>query len=273
MAEDNPDTPAAAAVAMKAPTFCSQDPAMWFSILECSFKASRTTNSLTKFTTAASLLPPDVLTQVSDVVISAHTSESPYEDLKAALLNRLQSSVATRLRELLSKEELGAEKPSDLLRRMKQLLGDKHKAFDKDLFKQLFYQRLPPTIQRGLFTVKDKLTPEELASLADDFTATLPSEHASPVAAITTQADLQVTRLAELISQLTVEVGNLKKELHTRTHQRSSTPHRYRPRSRSRSTSKGSNKDICYYHRRFGEEASKCTTPCSFKASNTKGEH
>ncbi|KAK8378394.1 hypothetical protein O3P69_011109 [Scylla paramamosain] len=84
--------------------------------------------------------------------------------------------VSRRLQELLSKEELGGEKPTDLLRRMKKLLGDKYTSFDKELFLQLFYQRLPPDTQRCLFTVKNKLSVDELATLADEFMATLPQD-------------------------------------------------------------------------------------------------
>ncbi|KAK8373557.1 hypothetical protein O3P69_016124 [Scylla paramamosain] len=85
-----------------------------------------------------------------------------------------QLAVSRRLQELLSKEELSGEKPTDLLRRMKKLLGDKYTSFDKELFLQLFYQRLPPDTQRCLFTVKNKLSVDELATLADEFMATLP---------------------------------------------------------------------------------------------------
>ncbi|KAK8386737.1 hypothetical protein O3P69_017894 [Scylla paramamosain] len=81
--------------------------------------------------------------------------------------------------QLLSKEELGGEKPTDLLRCMKKLLGDKYTSFDKELFLQLFYQRLPPDTQRCLFTVKNKLSVDELATLADEFMATLPQASTS----------------------------------------------------------------------------------------------
>ena len=139
----------------KAPTFCSQDPSLWFTIIECNFQANRITSSLAKFSHATALLPPDVLSQVSDVIAKAVLSQHPYEDLKSAIISRLESSITTRLQELLSKEELGNERPTGLLRRMKKLLGDKYDQFDKAMFLQLFYQRLPPTIQRNLFTVKN----------------------------------------------------------------------------------------------------------------------
>ncbi|MPC40605.1 hypothetical protein E2C01_034167 [Portunus trituberculatus] len=104
MASSDSGTPTA--IAFRAPPFCSQDP-------------------LTKFNHAVTQLPSDVLPQVSAVISTAATADKPYEELKTEVIKSLQSSVATRLRELLS-EELGDEKPSQLLLRMMQLLGDKY---------------------------------------------------------------------------------------------------------------------------------------------------
>ena len=239
---------------------------MWFSLLECGFKASSITNSLTKFTHAVSLLPVDVLPKISSVIAAAPSSDTPYEDLKTALLKSLQTSVATRLRELLSKEELGDEKPSQLLRRMKQLLGDKYQSFDADLFKQLFYQRLPPATQRSLFSVKDTLQADAIATLADDFLTTLPSSQVSQAASVPSSDDNQLAHLTKLVTQLTTEVAHLKRQLQDRPRSRSSTPHRRQPRSRSKSPG------VCWFHHKFGDKALKCTTPCTYKASNSKGE-
>lgn len=260
------DDPPATVVSLRAPPFCSQEPSLWFSLLDCSFKASKITNSLTKFNHAVSLLPSDVLPLVSATISAASSSDKPYEDLQAALLSKLQSSVATRLSELLSKEELGDEKPTQLLSRMKQLLGDKYDSFDADLFKQLFYQRLPPTVQRSLFSVKDNLQTDAIAKLADDFIATLSPLHTSSVSSVATQDNDQLTQLTRLVSQLATEVSSLKKQLHDKPRSRSSTPRR--PQRRDRSRSPG----LCWYHHKFGADASKCTAPCTFKASNSKGK-
>ena len=257
----SPDRGTTTAIAFRTAPFCSQDPSLWFSLLECSFKASNITSSLTKFNHAVSHLPPDVLTQVSAVIAHAPTADKPYEDLKTALLKSLQSSVATRLRELLSKEELGDEKPSQLLNRMKQLLGDKYHSFDAELFKQLFYQRLPPAIQRSLFSVKDNLDPDAVATLADDFMATLPPSQVATVSV--SPHDAQLAQLTKLVSQLTTEVADLKLQIRDRS--RSATPRHRQPRSRS------SSPGLCWYHDKFGEKALKCTAPCT-KALNFKGE-
>ncbi|MPC45983.1 hypothetical protein E2C01_039689 [Portunus trituberculatus] len=56
-----------------APYLYSQDLCLWFSPLECSFKASKITSSLTKF----NHLPPEGLPQVSAVIATAATADKP----------------------------------------------------------------------------------------------------------------------------------------------------------------------------------------------------
>lgn len=258
-------------VAFSAPPFISQDPSTWFSILECTFKASKITASLTKFVKTSTVLPADVLSQVADVVSAASTSTSPYEDLKKAVLKCLQSTVSSRLQELLSKEELGGEKPTDLLRRMKKLLGDKYNAFDNELFLQLFYQRLPPDTQHCLFTVKNKLSVDELATLADEFMATLPQGQPAAVASVS--AEDSTKQLVELVSQLRLEVRDLRKEVRERSRSRSSSGHHFQRRRRSKSKMPETS-SFCYYHEVYGKDARNCKAPCTFvKSLNPNSEH
>ena len=127
----------------KPPIYIASDPKLWFSLLECNFKSNRMTSSLTKFNQATSVLPSDVLSHVADVISQASTADQPYETLKEAVITRFQASQTQRLQELLSREELGAEKPTQLLLRMKRLIGETYEHFDKQLFLELFYQRLP----------------------------------------------------------------------------------------------------------------------------------
>jgi len=264
-----PDPPSTqAAASFRAPAFSSHDPSLWFTILEVNFQANNITSGLQQFSHACTLLPPDVLSQVSDTIAKASSSTTPYKDLKKAVLARLESSVATRLQELLSKEELGNEKPSDLLLRMKRLLGDKFDSFDRTLFTHLFYQRLPPALQRNLFSVKDKLELNDLAQLADDYMTSIPAEPPSTVATVTEATGTQ--QLVHLVSQLALEVSALKEQLHASQRQRSSSPRR--PRHRSRSSSRPTHTSgVCYYHSRFGSDAIKCTQPCTFGTQSSNG--
>lgn len=270
------DDSAPVVASFRAPAFNAHDPSLWFTIVEVNFKAQRITNSCTKFSHVSSLLPQDVLIQVSDDVHKAACSTTPYEDLKKAVLARLESSVSTRLQELLSKEELGNEKPSDLLRRMKRLLGDKYESFDQAMFSLLFYQRLPHTIQRHLFAVKNKLPLDDLAQLADDFMATTPAEPSAAVSSVT-RNDVNKDLVA-LVSDLALKVSALEKRLDERSRQRSLSPHRrhppspspYRRQHRSRSGSRHRRTPgVCFYHNRFGQDAKKCTQPCTFTSDGT----
>ncbi|MPC41329.1 hypothetical protein E2C01_034917 [Portunus trituberculatus] len=140
-------------------------------------------------------------------------------------------------------------------------------SFDAELFKQLFYQRLPPAIQRSLFSVKDNLHPNAIATLTDDYMATLPSSQASSVSAVSSGSShsSQMTHLTELVSQLTTEVAQLKQQLRDRPRSRWISLRRRQHRSRS------SSPGLCWYHQKFGEKALKCTAPCT-KSSNFKGE-
>lgn len=80
-------------------------------------------------------------------------------------MKRTSVSEQRRLRQLLSDVELGDRKPSQLLRRMRQLLGSRK--FDEALLRQLFLQRLPTHVQSILAASKDSVTLEDLAELAD----------------------------------------------------------------------------------------------------------
>ncbi|GFY05368.1 retrovirus-related Pol polyprotein from transposon opus [Trichonephila clavipes] len=67
--------------------------------------------------------------------------------------------------------------------------------------------------------------------------------------------------LARQIQELSLQVAELTRERNSSRHQRYSSDRR-RSHSRSRSVNRGSG--ICYYHRRYKEQARKCVSPCAF---------
>ncbi|GFV35558.1 retrovirus-related Pol polyprotein from transposon 297 [Trichonephila clavipes] len=71
--------------------------------------------------------------------------------------------------------------------------------------------------------------------------------------------------LSRQIQELYLQVAELTRERNSSRHQRYSS-NRRRSHSRSRSVNRGSG--ICYYHRRYKEQARKCVSPCAFVQKN-----
>ncbi|XP_064465152.1 uncharacterized protein LOC135376550 [Ornithodoros turicata] len=99
-------------------------------------------HSLTKFRHVVSVLPPEVGSDVADVLM-APMGETPYDTLKSALIERTMASERRRYQQLLSGEDLGDRRPSQFLRHLQGLLGDRASSFDERLLMELFLQRLP----------------------------------------------------------------------------------------------------------------------------------
>ena len=115
--------PAAATVSLKLPPFWPNDPSVWFAQMEAQFITRNMTSQSTKFTYVISSLQPEIAQEIRDLLIS-HPTDGPYNKLKSELIKRTSASEQKRLHQLLISEELGDRKPSQLLRIMRQLLGD-----------------------------------------------------------------------------------------------------------------------------------------------------
>ena len=76
----------------------------------------------TKFAYVVASLQPEVALEVRDILIAPPQTE-PYKKQKAAEVKRTSDSEHKRLNKLLTSEELGDRLPSQLLRRIQQLLG------------------------------------------------------------------------------------------------------------------------------------------------------
>ncbi|XP_071043040.1 uncharacterized protein [Parasteatoda tepidariorum] len=88
-------------------------------------------------------LNSEVLTYVSDIVLSP-PEQDKYNILKARLISEFSDSEQKRIKALLSELTLGDDKPSHLLRKMRNLAGRK---LSYDFLKTLWLQRLPQSAQ------------------------------------------------------------------------------------------------------------------------------
>lgn len=267
---ENQPLVAATALNIKIPPFWPADPAIWFAQVEATFSTKRVTAQKTKFDFVVASLTPEVVTEVRDLVLHP-PNDNPYDVLKETLIKRTAASEQRHLQQLLSTEELGDRKPTQLLRRMQQLLGD-NAALNDSFLKELFLQRLPSNVRMVLASSPPNTPLESLAELADRVievaipavaavTPTAPSQQPQPSAKV---IDAQ-TPTSQQFEQLIAGLAKLQATVTTLTRARSKTPKRH-PRRPSPSPSAGASPDdhICWYHRKYGEEARKCTTPCNF---------
>ena len=153
------------AVATRLPPFWPANPRIWFVQVEAQFSRRGITSSRTMYEEIICALPTEYATEVQDLLLTP-PEEEPYEKLKDQLIARLADSERQKLRQLLTAEELGDRKPTQLLRKMQLLLGEKAKFINGSLLRELFLQRLPSNVQMILASA-DEMTVERLAEMAD----------------------------------------------------------------------------------------------------------
>ena len=251
------------AIQLKLPPFWPKDPALWFAQIESQFTTRGITVSRTKFDYVVSSLSPEYATEVRDLLLNP-PAEQPYEVLKRELTNRTSVSEQKRLQQLLTTEELGDRKPSQVLRRIQQLLGDKATSMDATFLRELFLQRLPANVRMVLTPSAGDLNLEQLAQLADRIVEVSPTPTIAATDT-TTQWTAQVTELTRRLDELTTQMASAVNTF-SRRPRRSPSPAR---RRQSTATDNTTTERLCWYHRKFGEAAKKCQPPCQ-KSGNAQ---
>ncbi|XP_023217769.1 uncharacterized protein LOC111620136 [Centruroides sculpturatus] len=252
MAEPEP-TAEVNRVALKLPPFWDKTPELWFANIEAQFAISGITKDSTKYYSVVSAFHSDVLNYVSDIVLNP-PAENRYNTLKARLLADFSDSEQRRIKVLLSDIALGDEKPSHLLRKMRQLANNK---LGEDFLKTLWLQRLPQQTQAILAASDDGL--ENLAIMADKIGEVT---HAN-VDEVQKGPDNTQVQLSELQAQIESLSQRIERLARPRDKSRQGSGH-WRRRSK---TPKGEASHLCWYHQKYGSEAKRCRSPCSFRQS------
>lgn len=288
---------------LRLPPFWASDPHLWFAQVEAQFSARHITSQATKYGHVLAALPPEIAVEIRDLILTP-PSERPYDTIKDELIKRIATSEQRRLQQLLTSEELGDRRPSQLLRRMRQLLGNS--TTETSLLKQLFLQRLPSQVQIVLAAAGD-VSLDDQANLADrimDLTDTtrcpLPQVAALNSARADTIAQTSPTLAAPSPDPLSTSVAALSTDVHElratvssltqlvatlmTTHHpghRARSPRERSPRSqgyqrrrspfRSPARSPPPGIGICWYHYNFGSAARNCSQPCSWAGNPNPG--
>ncbi|XP_037517982.1 uncharacterized protein LOC119394745 [Rhipicephalus sanguineus] len=242
------------------PHFWPKNPRVWFSQVEARFRLRRITSQESKYLHVVAALPSDIADAIDDVLASPPSKA--YEELKSTVLKRLEVSEHSRQQQLLSHEELGDKRPSKLLHRMRQLLGQQaSEEHQQPLLGKLFLQRLPQST-RMILAGSDDVALERLAQLADRITDCTELSKMPIAAAGMSEHAGRLGRLEDRVDRLAAAVENLA--LFNKHH-----PARHHSSSRARSPqhrghSSEAEQSVCWYHRRFREQATRCTQPCSW---------
>ena len=147
------------AVAVKLPLFWSGNPEVWCKQVESVFATRKITVQKTQFDYVIQALDNSTADRVQAVILTP--SETPYDTLKAALIDAFGKTQAQKDQDILNINGLGEKKPSELLQHMNNLNAD-----PKTLFKALFLAQLPPEV-RQILALSDKTEIKDLAKEAD----------------------------------------------------------------------------------------------------------
>ena len=244
-------------MAISLPRYFSSDVELWFIQADACFSEAHTQKQ--KYQALLAALPSEALQKVKDTLRTAASDPEPYTLLKQALLSCMTVSEEDRITQLLAGESLGDRTPSDMLAHMLDLLGAVPSGREETIVRHLFMQKMPAEVQPILAACRVDITLKHLAETADRIIR-VQVPRVSAVASPQSDLESRVSRLERKLEELTVEVRGLA------LRNRSATP-KSRTRtsaSRTRSRSRGRPGE-CYYHQAFGDQARKCTKPCSFQ--------
>lgn len=273
-------------IQFKLSSFWPASPVTWFVHTEAQFNISRVVSDKSRYYHVLAALPQDVIESVLDFV-QAPPEINLYDGIKSLLIERHSLSEERRVEKLLSTEQLGDRRPSDFYRSMKLLAGTAGSVGDK-LVRNLWLRRLPQVINVALLSLGDKDI-NEVLSIADKIfdvtqmsqisalatssaTSNAPSSsnavYSSTLSASSNTINSPTSKLEREIAELKTMVNKLSHQDRSRTPTRSFRPRAsFRSPSFKRSSSRNEHK-LCWYHFRYGENAKKCQTPCSFKTQS-----
>lgn len=242
-----------AKVALRIPPFWKANVRLWIAQCDNAFTYSGITNDETKFSALVANIDGETLSHVSDIVLNPPDTDK-YKKLSERLINEFADSEQQKIKKLLTELQLGDERPSHLLRKMKELSGTQ---LTDDFLQNLWMQRMPTHIQTVLSASSEKL--DQLAVIADKVAEVVQPSAICATSAAGTPFDTSgatIDTLTKKIDELTRQVSELS---------RGRTTTRFRSRSNSRSRIGNSSTSVCFYHNRFGDKALKCAKPCNYQ--------
>ncbi|XP_063830220.1 uncharacterized protein LOC135079494 [Ostrinia nubilalis] len=163
-AEQSPDVKfdlAGISIQSKILPFWRDHPRLWFAQYEALINPMKISDEQ-KFRYVLGVLQTSEIQQISDILLNP-PEKRKYDALKERLLSVYQESETKQFQKLISGLELGDQKPTQLLRRMRELGGS---LVPDDALKVMWMNQLP-TYVRTVLAINKEATLSTLAAMAD----------------------------------------------------------------------------------------------------------
>jgi len=135
---------------------------LWFAQIESAFTLSKITKDESKFRYVICYLEETALSLISDV-IETPPIENKYETIKQQIIGAFVETNETRLRKLLRGSEIADEKPSHILRKLRNLVGGQ---CNEVVIKTLFLEQLLAYNLRSILAICEGTELTKLVQLA-----------------------------------------------------------------------------------------------------------
>ncbi|XP_014780537.1 uncharacterized protein LOC106876488 [Octopus bimaculoides] len=203
-------------------------------------------------------LPPPLSNEIRDLVDP--TEPFSYSSVKKEILKRSSNSKQKEFAKLFNNEQLGNRKPTQLLRRMKEL-GNQQ--IGESYLKKVFFCKLPHSTQTLLSAVKEQRFLKQLVDLADGIMELSSRESVNALPSISSELQLMKEIYEIQFKLLTDKIESLQLGRDKRSYKRNNARWRRRSKSPERNA-------ICWYHSKFDDKSYRCIKPCSFDFLNKK---
>lgn len=245
---------AGTSVLSRIPEFWKDQPRLWFTQLEATLAPQKQGDDY-KYNMVIAKLSKEEILQVNDLISSPPTTEK-YKSIKERLIDCYEESEHQQFEKLLTNMELGDQKPSQLLRKMRVLGRNK---IGDETIKLLWLRLLPPTVTTVLAVTED-IDIEKMSHIADKI---IMNSKITEVSAVSRNTDDSGTALIlAQLAKLQLEIDAIQQN--RGGHRRNNYKHqRFTTRPSSRSTSQERNQ-FCYYHNKYRKYARNCIKPCSW---------
>jgi hypothetical protein len=221
---------------VKMPKFLPDQPAVFFVMTESQFALRNVTSDDAKYHHVVSALPPEVVSRIVDLVTAPPTTDK-YDTIKQRLTDSFAGTSMERAAKLLEITDLGGRHPLALRDEMRNLARGEDSEF---LLRAIFLRALPDEVRR---VVRDSTTLDEMATAAGNhFTKT--------------GAALDPRRSVYAAGSDTDDADSV-------------AAFRRHPERAGSKPSAPRERDICFYHAKFGANAKKCNAPCKMAPPST----